>query len=275
MSPVTPHGAWPNDWAENLCVESGSEGGDPVLLFSGLGISAYPLRTLALACQHLPLRLRLRSLPGHNGDGEAFRKITITQMMKEGEAALESMARSGQPVLLGGFSGGAVLSMCLAARRPELVRALFLIGYCPRLKSARHRLIVTGCGLLDHIVGVRTLLRKKSFRVKESGAADVMDPRYREQPRFGGFAAGAFAVLWKMQLEAREVCRRVQKPVHFFHGRCDDRADLEDVLAIHKVFQARGAPAPRVYEKSPHCVLLGPEAEQLQEDFADAVGTYL
>src|SRR5262245_6529051 len=67
------NGSWPEDWAANLSIDSGPEDGAPMLLFSGLGVSAYPLRPIADACDGMPVRVRLRSLPGHNGDPRAFR----------------------------------------------------------------------------------------------------------------------------------------------------------------------------------------------------------
>ena len=269
MRPPDPMDSWPNDWAGNLRLDSGPESGAPMLLFGGLGVSAFLLRPAAEACGELPLRVRLQSLPGHTGDSAAFEEMTFEQTIAEAGDALCSMAQeTGQTVLLGGFSGGAVLAMCLAARWPKLVRSLHLIGYCPRLRGVKRSLVVGACGFLDRFRLTRGVLLKRSFKVKESGVSGVMHPAYFRQPRFSRYSAKSLAVLSALQRAAADAVWTVKVPVHFFHGTMDDRADPRLIRDLAGFFSLRGSPEKPWFYESPHCVLLGPEREQFMADFA-------
>ena len=163
------------------------------------------------------------------------------------------------------------MSVILAARFPDFVSNLFLIGYCPVVRGIGRQCAVALCGLLDCFDFTRGALQKLSFSWKESEVQLKRDPRFRAQPAFRDFSGAAVTLIGRLQTNARRAWKNVRVPAHFFHGALDGRAALRGVQRlVHKVRRSSGAELT-IYPGSTHCIASGPEGPRFVSDFRRAI----
>ena len=274
MDDFFPRQDWPVNWAENVRIDFGeiaARSEKSMLLFSGMGVSAFLLRPIELVFREKPVRMRLQSLPGHSGNSRAFHSMTQTSFVAEAEQCLSEMVSECGPIDLGGFSAGGVLACLLAARNPTKVKSLSLIGFCPKVKGLFRRMVVSSCGLAARVPVTRSLMRYVGFRVKSSGRDRLMHPLYGQQPRYRRYSAAAFGVLAYMQSQLPRAYSKIRVPVRFYHGGLDERSSPEQIAEVVRVLQKQTSVSLKVYNESPHCIMLGPEAPQFLSDFREMV----
>ena len=99
-----------------------SDGSDELLMLHGVGRAG---RTFSSYATMLPNRFRIRAIDfrGHGKSARAGVRYRVIDYVEDAIAALESI---GKPTAVYGHSLGALVSVAVAARRPELVSAVVL-----------------------------------------------------------------------------------------------------------------------------------------------------
>lgn len=111
-----------------------------VLLLHGFTGSPWEVRPLGESLAARGYRVLAPKLPGHGTSPEAMLYVRHTDWEREVERALEELSASG-PVLVAGLSMGALLSLLLAARFPNRVKALALMAPALKLRSRGARVL--------------------------------------------------------------------------------------------------------------------------------------
>jgi pimeloyl-ACP methyl ester carboxylesterase len=105
--------------------------GEPILLIHGTGMSARSwtnqLRGLAPALAVVAI-----DLPGH-GESDPASEATVESYADAAGRLLDALGTG--PVVVAGHSLGGAVALALAARHPELVKALVLISSCAKLPA--------------------------------------------------------------------------------------------------------------------------------------------
>ncbi|MCP9487939.1 MAG: alpha/beta fold hydrolase [Gaiellaceae bacterium MAG52_C11] len=118
--------------------------GDPLVLVHGLGGSAANWVEL-LAAASARYRVLVLDLPGHGGSGRAPRGAGMSHFADVVAGLIEH--EGAAPALVAGHSLGGLVTLRLAHRRPELVRALLLAapaGIATRTRAAQRMVILAG-----------------------------------------------------------------------------------------------------------------------------------
>jgi pimeloyl-ACP methyl ester carboxylesterase len=86
--------------------------------------------------------VNLASLPRHTGNAQEFLRSRSWQYLREGErAVLAFWEERRTPIVLGGYSTGALLALVIAARHPDKVAALVLASPSLRLSRTEQQLV--------------------------------------------------------------------------------------------------------------------------------------
>lgn len=265
-------------WAGNIRKEFQGSSKRSALLLPGLGTSArvWERQAAALAAA-ADATVRVESLAGHDGSLQSFREASAADWYTTAERVLlELFRQSGEPVLLSGFSAGGLVATKLALRNPDAVRALFLTGYCPRLKSQFKEKFLRFCGVLGQVPGLRRFVRKMSFAAEGNTRTDLLTKEYLTQPRYSRYPLRSLLNLLELQDELYNAVLQLRCPVRFFHGVHDTRTPLAMIENLADLMgKLRGDTIPiNRYELSPHCVPLGLDAEVFTADVVAAAGEY-
>jgi pimeloyl-ACP methyl ester carboxylesterase len=113
------------------------------LLLGGFGAGPENLRPLALRLQSLGLTVVVSALGRHTGDEALFERSRTWHYYADALRVLRRVAPDGSgPVLLGGYSTGALVALLLAVRHPDRAAGLVLLS--PVLRTARARTQLVG-----------------------------------------------------------------------------------------------------------------------------------
>jgi pimeloyl-ACP methyl ester carboxylesterase len=113
------------------------------LLFGGFGAGPENLRPLAMRLRALGLSVHASALGRHTGDQDLFEVSRTWHYYADALRCLRrEAAASPGPLLLGGYSTGALVALLLAVRHPEHVAGLVLVS--PVLRTARAATQVVG-----------------------------------------------------------------------------------------------------------------------------------
>jgi len=116
-------------------------GGDPVevVALHGMGQNAHTFDAVALALNRSLLAL---DLPGHgHADAPGSSSPTMADLSVDIERALDAVL--DRPVVLLGMSLGGLIALHVAARRPDLVRAVVLLDITPGVTPERAQAITS------------------------------------------------------------------------------------------------------------------------------------
>lgn len=252
-------------WAEWTEVERLGSLRTPVLLLGGLAVSAFNWRRVSEALAAEDRSVIAASLHGFTGYATDMTECSAARWIGEAEARLIRLFElHGAPVILGGFSAGSLIAPILAARHPSKVRALSLVGFCPRLRSAWKQAFVTSMALLDrHAPHSRHRLACRSIASASRRASPFETDEYRAQPRMPRVPLTAIAALGQLQLGLPQAIGQTDHPVYLYHGRYDDRTSLSTVEQWVRRLTMLGHPTfLRTFDRSPHSVLLCGDADR-------------
>ncbi len=277
MSASLNGGDWPRSWAENRTITVGQPGGAPVLLLSGLNVSAFVFRPVLERCSTRPFRAVAQSLAGHTGDFEELSTTSTKRMLDEARETLRSMAACGRKVILGGFSAGSLVAALLARECPELVEALLLVGFSPRLKNLKKQAFVLGTAVAATFPPARPVLARFSVSSPSSSSGEMDTELQQLQPRFPRCPLTTLAAFAGLQNRLRGRLKEVVCPIHFFHGQHDDRTSITLIRKLARELGERSARRATLVEfaGSPHSVPLGPEADLFADSFVATLALYL
>ena len=179
------------------------QGEDACLLLHGFTGSPWEIRPLGEALAARGLHVRAPLLPGHGTTPEALLNVSHHDWARAAAQALFSL-RSHRRTFVAGLSMGALLSLQLAARYPELVQGLVLIAPAIHFKGPHMWLLkrLRHHGLLE---------RFKPWVLKTG--TDVSDPHVlAEAPILPAFPSVRLRDLWELQDVALHALPQVRCP---------------------------------------------------------------
>jgi pimeloyl-ACP methyl ester carboxylesterase len=148
------------------------------------------------------------------------------------QAFQEEVYRSGGPVLLAGFSMGALLSLVLAARRSAQTRALALLGPAARLQGR-------DLWLLRRLRRWPRLFSHRPFLPK--GQPDLEDARARAlSPPFNWVAPASLRELFLLQDVAEVVAPEVRAPTLLVLAANDHVVDRAAAERLYQTIPSMG-----------------------------------
>ncbi len=100
----------------------------PVLLFHGLTGAPAELQAVSRHLRRSGYVVETPMLPGHGEDEAALLKTGWRDWLAAAEADLSRLSATGEPVIVGGLSMGAVLGLALAERHPERVKGVLCLA---------------------------------------------------------------------------------------------------------------------------------------------------
>jgi len=186
-------------------------GPPPCLLLHGFTGTPFEIRPLGVALAAAGFAVRAPLLPGHGTTVDDLmdrRRVDWTEATEEEAVAL---AREG-PIVLVGLSLGALLSLRIAAVRPEIVRGLVCLAPALRLRR-----------WTEWPLAVLSRLRAAPrIGIPKMGGSDIRDramrernPSYRAQPLRGAVQ------LFRLARDVRGLLGRVTAPILCIHGARD------------------------------------------------------
>jgi carboxylesterase len=215
------------------------------LLIHGLSGTPTELHYLAQQLEKEGHTVHCPLLDGHDGGTEALRASRWQDWYASVERAHEELQSVCETVIVGGSSAGGILSLILAARRPDQVSGLLL--YAPTLRLdgwaiprsfSLFKLVtqrwfahyfhfsdVEPYGIKDERV------RKLAFAAMQTGSDGA-------QPMIGFPGTTVLEFRW-LTREACRVMSKVRAPTLIVHPRYDDFSSLDGALLIQQRLGSR------------------------------------
>lgn len=245
-------------------------------LIGGLAKTGYDWKPLL---PHLRKKAHVYAEPlaRHTGRMWDLRRCRPWNMWREAEKRfLELSAEAGEPIVVGGFSTGALIAYFLYRQYPEKVSALILVG-CPTWLQKRWKppvmlaTLATYYGgfsiavlalLFGHYqiaisaVAVSLALFLVTLSAVRSGDDGKKTRLQLVEPRYDRLPLVTASWLVPMQWHFRTVAEKVNVPVLLLHGEKDD---LVSWSAAAWTAQKLGVNPENflIVDDSPHAVLIG------------------
>jgi pimeloyl-ACP methyl ester carboxylesterase len=236
-----------------------------VMLLSGFGSGPETLRPLGEALREtLGATVLLTALARHTGDPATFARSRAWHYVGEAEARFLAFAEErDEPLVLGGYSTGALVALVLAARHPSRVAGLVLASPALRLSRTdrtlvaytagslyyvglplallgglaaialrgrrrgwRHRHALGAAGLAAVAAAAAAGLRAVTVPLREGGPIRTAAGEEVLPPHFTHASLLTGSSLLPLQLVARWRLRRTTLPVCLVFGELDDVVDV-------------------------------------------------
>lgn len=281
-------------------------GAGQVLLLGGFGASPEPLRGLGERLRAAGADVTIAALARHTGDDALFYSSRTWHYYAAAARQLHELtSRPGAPVILGGYSTGALVALLLAATRPPNLAGLVLVS--PALRTSRTSTQLVGYSIGSvYYVGLPVAMlattlalvaRHRRRRLAPAGTAMRLaamaaitasaalglrnvtvplrsggplerDGEWVTPPHFNRASLVAGSTLVPLQLAARRRLRHVTAPACVVFGAEDDVVDV--AFGVRAAGALRGAEV-HVVEGAPHRVVARQECMELVTDFVARV----
>jgi carboxylesterase len=225
------------------------------LVLHGLGGGAYELAPVIAGLEGEGLRVSAPVLPGHEGPGPVMPSSCWRDWIATAEAAFDELSAEGTPVVVVGFSTGAILALYLASRRPVARQVLL----APFLAIRFSRLIpVHPSVYLRHIARVFPNLRRRPPAVR--------DPEMRREvvaaACYRTFSIAAALSALDLIEEVKPIVPKITIPTLIIQGRRDTVVEPRNATWLHDHLGATHK-ALVVLPRSDHLVALDHERERV------------
>jgi carboxylesterase len=227
----------------------GQGGPDGVLLVHGLTATTAEVRPLARYLRDAGYTVAGPLLPGHGTESRDLNRVKWQDWMRSVEETYALLKSRCRRVAVGGESTGAVLTLHLAARRPEIAAVL---SYAPALRLALSRTMVAA-GYALSVFGYE--LKPKPGPPAES---DALWQGYDTRPTRGA------RELLRLQRVTRPLLPRITQPILIFQGKLDRTVDPRAPQEIYDKVSSK-VKELRWLERSTHCVALDCQRQELFE----------
>ncbi len=248
------------------------------LLIHGLSGTPVELRYVANGLARAGHTVSCPQLAGHCGTLEEFRRSTWQDWYASVEAALHQLSQRCEHVLVGGLSMGAILSLRLAARRPDIVKGgvlfaptLWLDGWGVPWYSRFFNLV-----LQKRVADLFWFSERAPYGIKDQRLrAIIADAIHSGDPSKAGFLSipgGPMLELRWLVNEVRRDLGSIEQPVLILHPRHDDRASLRNTTYLERHLGGRVEKV--VLEDSYHVITLDRQRDVVLEKtakFAESV----
>lgn len=230
------------------------------LLIHGLSGTPMELRYVAQRLEKEGHTVYCPLLAGHSGGSSTLRASRWQDWYASVERAHDRLRAVCETVIVGGVSAGAILSLVLAARRPEQVSGLVL--YAPTMRHDGWA--IPRSFSLFQLITQRWLAGWFHFpdcepygikdeRVRKLAVAAIHTGTDDSQPMIGFPGTAVLEFRW-LAREARRVMGQVRAPTLIIHPRYDDFSSLRGALHIQK--RLAGRVETLVLDDSYHLVTL-------------------
>jgi carboxylesterase len=225
------------------------------LVLHGLGGGPYELAPLIAALEADGLVVSAPVLPGHEGPGPTMPVSNWRDWASTSEAAFDTLAASGAPVVVLGFSTGGTLALRLATRRP--VTRLVLMAPFLAIRYS-------GLVPLRPVTYLRTLARLIPDLPRRPPA--VRDPEMRRQAaagdRFRTFSLPTTLSALELIDEVVPLVPSITVPTLIFQGKLDTVVEPANAAWL---LRHLGSPRKRlvVLPRSDHLVALDHDRDRL------------
>lgn len=196
-------------------------------------------------------------LPGHGAPepGEANAWPAWRAAVEEGFAMLRELAPGG-PLVVGGLSMGALLSLELARQQPEAVAAV--VALSPAMTVPRPVRAALW-------VAARALSERGRGRLLPQGRSDIRDPVVRaSHPKSPPFPISAALSFNQLRLAVRGSIGAMTRPLLIVHSRLDRTCPVAGARWLARNVGARDVEL-RVLEKSGHVIPVDVERDRAVE----------
>jgi pimeloyl-ACP methyl ester carboxylesterase len=276
------------------------------MLLGGFGASPEPLKILGRLLQTRGADVHIAALARHTGDPAIFYGSRTWHYYAAAARDLQSLLATGEaPVVLGGYSTGALVAVLLAAAHPDRLAGLVLMS--PALRTARISTQLVGysvgslyyVGLPLAMLATTLAIVAKGRRVEErssrmalramasaalfssaalglrnitvplrSGGPVVIDGELVTPPHYERASLVAGSTLVPLQLAARRRLTAVRVPACVVFGELDDVVDVGfGAAAATRMARAEVHTVPG----APHRVTAHPECQDLVVAFVSRV----
>lgn len=227
----------PFDW------QGSSQG---VLLIHGFTATTAEVRPLAKRLYQVGYTVSGPLLPGHNTHPRDLNRVHWQDWTTVAEESLHNLSKNCSEVVVGGESTGALLSLYLALRHPE-IKALLLYAPALRLNLTR-----------------TDKLRLHLFAIFKSW---VPKPNLDNNPLWQGYPVNPLKgvlQLLALQQQIRPYLEDICQPMLLIQGRLDRTVHPQVPDEIASRVQS-GYIEKHWMERSTHCVILDQEMDQVFE----------
>lgn len=247
-----------------------------VLLMHGLCGTPAEMRFVANSLARQGYTVHCPQLAGHGGTIDDVKATTWQDWYASAEAALIEMRKTCQTVIVGGLSTGAILSLMLAARRPNDVQGLALLAPTMWLNGW----LIPWRARLFNLVHSKWLANFIQFPdIEPHGIKEDRIRQFIRDALFSGDStvAGTPVTPGGAVLEHRRLVNAVKKhlnsivqPTLIIHPRDDDYADLDNAWYLQR--HLRGMVDMCVLDDSYHIVTIDRQRHVVVERTAAFVG---
>jgi carboxylesterase len=246
-----------------------------VLLIHGLGGTPVEMRELGEAMAAQGHTVHCPQLAGHCGTYEDLKAVRWQDWFASAEAGLRQLRETCDTVIVGGLSTGAVLSLNLAARYPDMVQGA--VALAPTLWL--NGWMVPYHAYLFNIVLQKPIANQFDFPdLFPHGVKDTaIRQRIKSAINSGDSSIAGLPVTpggaviehrWLVNTTRRDM-KWIKQPVLIIHPREDDYADLNNVAAI---MRGLGGPVETItLDDSYHIVTVDRQKHVVAERLGDFV----
>lgn len=288
-------------WTEEFVIEGPGPG--RVLFFAGFGSGPEPLRGMADAIRaQTGATVVVTALSHHGGDAPDFYASRSWHYLEAAERRFAAFAAVADgPIVIGGYSTGALVALLLQARAPARVSGLVLVSPVLRLSSTERQAVaytvvstyyaLLPAAMIGSVAALAWLARKKQWPAHRSALAVMGSvalcasaaaglrgltvplspggPLWREgeevvPAHFTRASLITGSTLVPLQLAARWRLARIERPVCFVFGERDTTVDVR-----FGVLRAAETPGAELYvvPGAPHRVATDERCHEVVASF--------
>jgi carboxylesterase len=209
-----------------------------VLLIHGLSGTPLEMRSVGAALAQQGYTVLCPQLAGHCGTFDDLKVTRWHDWIASAEAALKTLAKTCDTIIVGGLSTGAIISLHLAARFPQLVQGtilfaptLWLNGWMVPLHAYLFNIVLQKpvANLFDHPDMFPHGIKDEAIRNRVKSAIDAGDSSVAGLPITPGGAV--LEHRWMVNSLRRDL-KWIRQPTLILHPREDDYADLNNIAYL-------------------------------------------
>jgi carboxylesterase len=233
-----------------------------VVAFHGFTGTTSEIRPMLDVLVERGIAVRAPLLTGHGTHPGELQDVTFERLVEEMAKELEAARAEHGHVVIAGFSLGSLVAMELAARRPEGLLGLVLLGNALTLSPT----IGAALGFID-----RRGWALPDWYLLKLWDADLKDPVQRKKIRaYDRDPLRAALEVYRAGQRVRDRLREIECPTLILHGARDRVCPKTNVALVASALGTRDV-RTRIYAKSAHLIA----ADHDRDDVAGTVTSFV
>lgn len=233
-----------------------------VVAFHGFTGTTCELRPMLDVLAERGFAVRAPLLPGHGSHPGELQDVTFDDLVAEMERELKDARAQHGHVVLAGFSLGSLVAMELAARRPEGLLGLVLLGNALTLGPA----LGAALGFVD-----RRGWKVPDWYLLKLWSSDIRDPEQRKRvSAYDRDPLRAALEVYRAGERVRPRLGLIECPTLVLHGALDRVCPASNVALVAEALGTREV-RTRIYAQSAHLVA----ADHDRAAVADTVASFV